>query len=112
MGKDRVAYFYDSVPYTRPLQAYIPLASALRSARLPFNLIGSPINYANGLIGSPITLQSTATGLPCTALVSGAGVGCWCPPPDVLTFPTRAVRVSRIFSPQIRFDSVSRETSQ
>ena len=29
-------------------------ASALRSARLPVNLIGSPINYANRLIGAPI----------------------------------------------------------
>jgi hypothetical protein len=34
-------------------------SSALRSARLPDNLIGSPINYANRLIGSPITSQST-----------------------------------------------------
>ena len=34
--------------------------SALRSARLPVNLIGSPINYTNRLIGSPITSQSTA----------------------------------------------------
>jgi hypothetical protein len=33
--------------------------SALRSARLPVNLISSPINYANRLIGSPITSQST-----------------------------------------------------
>ena len=33
--------------------------SALRSARLPVNLIGSPINYVNRLIGSPITSQST-----------------------------------------------------
>ena len=31
----------------------------VRSARLPVNLIGSPINYANRLIGSPITSQST-----------------------------------------------------
>ena len=38
----------------------LPLPSALRSARLPVNLIGSPINYANRLIGSPITSQSTA----------------------------------------------------
>ena len=36
--------------------------SAFRSARLPVNLIGSPINYANRLIGSPITSQSTARG--------------------------------------------------
>ena len=36
-----------------------PGPSALRSARLPVNLIGSPINYANRLIGSPITSQST-----------------------------------------------------
>ena len=35
------------------------LASALRSARLPVNLIGSPVNYADRLIGSPITSQST-----------------------------------------------------
>ena len=34
--------------------------SALRSARLPVNLIGSPISYANRLIGSSITSQSTA----------------------------------------------------
>ena len=34
--------------------------SASRSARLPVNLIGSPINYANLLIVSPITSQSTA----------------------------------------------------
>ena len=33
--------------------------SALRSARLPVNLIGSLINYANRLISSPITSQST-----------------------------------------------------
>ena len=39
---------------------------ALRSARLPGNLIGSPINYANRLIGSPITSQSTGL----TALIS------------------------------------------
>ena len=31
----------------------------MRSARLPVNLIGSPINYADRLIGSPITSQST-----------------------------------------------------
>jgi hypothetical protein len=37
-------------------------ASALRSARLPVNLIGSPINYADRLIGCPITSQSTAQG--------------------------------------------------
>ena len=34
-------------------------SSAVLSARLPVNLIGSPIIYANCLIGSPITLQST-----------------------------------------------------
>jgi hypothetical protein len=34
--------------------------SALRSARLPVNLIGSPINYSDRLIGSSITSQSTA----------------------------------------------------
>jgi hypothetical protein len=33
--------------------------SALRSARLTVNVIGSPINYANRSIGSPITSQST-----------------------------------------------------
>ena len=33
--------------------------SALRSALLSVNLIGSPINDANRLIGPPITLQST-----------------------------------------------------
>ena len=32
--------------------------SDLRSARLPVNLIGSPVNYANRLIGSPITSQA------------------------------------------------------
>ena len=32
----------------------------MRSARLPVNSIGSPINYANRSIGSPITSQSTA----------------------------------------------------
>jgi hypothetical protein len=37
----------------------ITAASALRSARLPVNLIGSPVNYANRLIGSPINSQST-----------------------------------------------------
>ena len=36
--------------------------SALRSARLPVNLIGSPITHANRLIGSPITSQNTAAG--------------------------------------------------
>ena len=35
--------------------------SALRSARLPVNLIGSPISYANRLIDSPITSQSTVS---------------------------------------------------
>ena len=35
-------------------------ASALRSARFPVNLIGSPINHANRLIGSSIISQSTA----------------------------------------------------
>ena len=39
--------------------AHTRCSSALRSARLPVNLIGSPINYANRLIGSPITSQST-----------------------------------------------------
>ena len=34
-------------------------SSALRSARLPVNLIGSPINCANRLMSSPITSQST-----------------------------------------------------
>ena len=40
----------------------MPASSALRRARLPVNLNGSPINYANRLIGSPITSQSTARG--------------------------------------------------
>ena len=35
----------------------------MRSARLPVNLIGSPINYANHLIDSPITSQSTGRSL-------------------------------------------------
>ena len=39
--------------------AHLEVTSALRSARLPVNLIGSPINYANRFIGSPITSQST-----------------------------------------------------
>ena len=39
-------------------------ASALRSARLPVNLIGSPIDCANRLIGSPITSQSTGLRAP------------------------------------------------
>ena len=43
--------------------------SALRTARLPVNLIGSPISYANRLIGSPITSQSTAQAGP---LLDGA----------------------------------------
>ncbi len=38
--------------------------SALRSARLPVNLIGYPINYVNRLIGSPITSQSTGRTVP------------------------------------------------
>ena len=50
-------------PHTLPL-ALLPLqaqlggvvqGSALRGARLPVNLISSPVNYANILIGSPIT---------------------------------------------------------
>jgi hypothetical protein len=40
------------------LQECVGTASALRSAPLPVNLIGSPTNYANRLIGSPITSQS------------------------------------------------------
>ena len=40
----------------------------MRSARLPVNLIGSPINYANRLIGSPITSKSTGEQChPCSA---------------------------------------------
>ena len=39
------------------IAAIVP--SALRSARLPVNLTGAPIKYANRLIGSPITPQST-----------------------------------------------------
>ena len=38
------------------------MCSALRSARLPVILIGSPIDYANRLIGSPVNSQSTAGG--------------------------------------------------
>ena len=38
--------------------------SALRSARLPVNLIGSTINYANRSIGSPITSQSAGSAGP------------------------------------------------
>ena len=43
-----------------PLTSNMHTGSALRSARFPVNLIGSPISYANRLIGSPITshLQS------------------------------------------------------
>lgn len=33
--------------------------SAFRSARLPVNLIGSPVNHANRLFESSITSQST-----------------------------------------------------
>jgi hypothetical protein len=51
----------------------IPSGSAFRSARLPVNLIGSPINYANRLIGSPITSQSTA--LRCVITGAGRGIG-------------------------------------
>ena len=40
--------------------------SALRSARLPANLIGSPINYANRLIGSPIKYANRLIGSPVT----------------------------------------------
>lgn len=36
--------------------------SALRSARLPVNLIGSPLIFASRVIGSPINSQSTAPG--------------------------------------------------
>ena len=53
------------------LQSNIPRrsgsTSALRSARLPANLIGSPISYANRLIGSPITSQSTGSACPAPA---------------------------------------------
>ena len=45
-----------------PASCLQPFASALLSARVPVNLIGSPINYANRLIGSLITSQSTALG--------------------------------------------------
>ena len=38
--------------------------SALRSGRLPVNLIGSPINYANRLIGSPINYANRLIGSP------------------------------------------------
>ena len=38
-----------------------PPFSALRSARIPVNLTGSPISYANRLFGSPITSQSTVS---------------------------------------------------
>ena len=59
----------------------IPSGSAFRSARLPVNLIGSPINYANRLIGSPITSQSTGCAQACgqhsRALNTGT-VGGWC----------------------------------
>jgi hypothetical protein len=41
--------------------------SALRSARVPVNLIGSPITYANRLISSPITSQSSAAAHLCVA---------------------------------------------
>ena len=45
---------------------------ALLSARLPVNLIGSPINYANRLIGPPITSQSTAALPACCVQAFGA----------------------------------------
>ena len=62
------------------------VSSALRSARLPVNLIGSPISYANRLIGSPITSQSTGCvdmqagcqpPQSCTRLESFRGSGVW-----------------------------------
>ena len=45
--------------------------SALQSARLPVNLIGSPINYANRLIGSPINSQSTRTAVLQSSVAQG-----------------------------------------
>ena len=55
----------------RPLGSLGHPLSALRSARLPVNVIGSPINYANRLIGSPITSLSTALG--CRAETDSTG---------------------------------------
>jgi hypothetical protein len=46
-----VRYEYTRTPWSS--------CSALRSARSPVYLIGSPINYANRLMSSPITSQST-----------------------------------------------------
>ena len=42
-------------PDDRTVLVKVRAPSALRSARLPVNLIGSPINYANRLIGSPVS---------------------------------------------------------
>ena len=47
------------------------LASALRSARLPVNLIGIPINYANRLIGTPINYANRLIGSPITSQSTG-----------------------------------------
>ena len=46
--------------------------SALSSARLPVNLIGSPINYANRLSGSPINYANRLSGSPITSQSTGA----------------------------------------
>ena len=69
---------------TAPKGARImPRPSALRSGRLPVNLIGSPINYANRSIGSPITSQSTAETNPSAAPLLRSHRSCgkrrtWC----------------------------------
>jgi hypothetical protein len=47
------------------------MPSVLRSARLPVNLTGSPINYANRLIRSLITSQSTPDAVVCLPSVVG-----------------------------------------
>jgi hypothetical protein len=57
---------------------YAVWTGALRSARLPVNLIGSPIKYTNRLIGSPITSQST--GLDQALTTIRILLVCICPP--------------------------------
>jgi hypothetical protein len=58
MHKQKTMFFF-LLQVRRPHCPHRAYISALRSARLPVNLIGSPINYANRLISCPITSQST-----------------------------------------------------
>ena len=57
------------------LNPNVTRASALRSARLPVNLIGSPIDYANRLIGSPITTQSSDSCYACSVTLASTCCG-------------------------------------